>query len=207
MPPGNSTVDIATVDNSGSTSSGLLERVKAGESEAWRHLAELYGPMVLGWCQQSGLQTSDAADVMQEVFAAVLANVGDFRRDRSGDSFRGWLWTITRNRLRDHLRRRVSRPQAFGGTDAAEQFQQLPEALSEATDSGDQGGLIHRALDLIRPEFEDRTWEAFWRTTTGGHSTPGVGADLGLTPGAVRQAKYRILKRLRAQLDDLEKNV
>ena len=207
MPPANSNPDIATFDGSSSTSSSLLERVKGGESDAWRRLVELYGPMVLGWCQRSRLQTSDAADIVQEVFTAVLVNVPDFRRDGPGDTFRGWLWTIARNKLRDHIRRRECRPQAFGGTDAAEQFQQLPDALPDATDSGDHGGLMHRALDLVRPECENRTWDAFWRTTAGGQSTLDVAADLGLTPAAVRQAKYRVLKRLRAELDDLEKIV
>lgn len=200
-------MDITTWHNSGSASSGLLNRVKEGESDAWRRLVELYGPLVLGWCQQARLQTSDAADIVQEVFAAVLVNIPDFRRDRSSDTFRGWLWTITRNKLRDFLRRRECRPQAFGGTDAVEQFHRIPEALPDATGSGDDRGLMHRALDLIRPEFESRTWDAFWRTTAGGQSTSDVAADLGLTPGAVRQAKYRVLKRLRAELDDLDEIV
>jgi len=205
MPPVNSNIDIVTFDNSGSTSSGLLQRVKVGEPDAWRRLVELYGPMVLGWCQQSRLQISDAADIVQEVFAAVLVGLPDFRRDRPGDTFRGWLWTIARNKLRDCVRRRERRPQALGGSDAAEQFQQIPDALPDATSSEDHGGLMHRALELVRPEFEDRTWEAFWRTTAGGQSTPDVAADLGLTPGAVRQAKYRVLRRLRAELDGLER--
>jgi RNA polymerase sigma-70 factor (ECF subfamily) len=200
-------MDSVTFDNSGSTSSGLLQRVKEGESDAWRRLVELYGPMVLGWCQQSRLQVSDAADIVQEVFAAVLVSVHNFRRDRPGGTFRGWLWTITRNKLRDFLRRRECRPQAFGGTDAAEQFQQIPDSLPDATGSDDQRGLIHHALDRIRPEFDDRTWEAFWRTTAGGHAASNVAADLALTPGAVRQAKYRFLKRLRTELEDFEKIV
>jgi RNA polymerase sigma-70 factor (ECF subfamily) len=200
-------VDIATLDNSGSTSKGLLEQVKRGEPDAWRRLVKLYGPMVLGWCQQAQLQSNDAADIVQEVFASVSVNVPAFRHDRASDTFRGWLWTITRNKLRDHLRRRECRPQALGGTDAVERFQQIPDALPDVAASGDRGGLMHRALDLIRPEFEDRTWEAFWRTTADGQSTSHVAAELSLTPGAVRQAKYRVLKRLRAELEDLEKSV
>ena len=40
------------------------------------------------------------------------------RRDRSGDSFRGWLWTITQNKIRDQFRYRQGAPQAEGGSDA-----------------------------------------------------------------------------------------
>jgi DNA-directed RNA polymerase specialized sigma24 family protein len=48
---------------------------------------------------------ADAADVSQDVFAAVARHIADFRRERPGDSFRGWLWTITRNKVRYHWRR------------------------------------------------------------------------------------------------------
>src|SRR2546425_622239 len=88
-----------------STSSSLLERVKARDADGWRRLVRLYSPMVFDWCRQRGLQSEDAADVLQEVFQAVFQHVADFRRDRPGDSFRGWLWTITQNKLHDHFRR------------------------------------------------------------------------------------------------------
>jgi RNA polymerase sigma-70 factor (ECF subfamily) len=100
---------------SGSISSSLLERVRARDPQAWERLACLYGPLVYGWARQQGLQDADAGDVVQEVFGTVAARIADFRRDGPGASFRGWLWTITRNKLGDHFRRRASRPQAAGG--------------------------------------------------------------------------------------------
>ena len=48
-----------------------------------------------------GLREDDAADVFQEVFQSVAAHLSAFRRDRSGDTFRGWLRTITRNKVND----------------------------------------------------------------------------------------------------------
>ena len=62
--------------------------------------------------------------------------------------------------------------------------------------------LLRRALELIRVEFEEPTWQAFWRTTADGLSAIDVAAELGLSPGAVRQAKYRVLRRLRQELDE-----
>jgi RNA polymerase sigma-70 factor (ECF subfamily) len=92
---------------SGSTSSSLLERAKSRDPDAWRWLAEFYGPLVYNWARAAGLQPSDAADVAQEVFRSVSVKLADFRHDRTHDSFRGWLWTITRNKVRDyHFQRR-----------------------------------------------------------------------------------------------------
>jgi RNA polymerase sigma factor (sigma-70 family) len=90
---------------SSATSVSLLQRVKAQDGDAWRRLTELYGPTVYGWCRRAGLSPDDAADVGQEVFRAVVTAVDGFRRDQPGDSFRGWLCTITQNKIRDHWRR------------------------------------------------------------------------------------------------------
>ena len=189
-------------DDSSSTSLTLLDRARREDPEAWRRLVQLYGPTVFGWCRQSALQASDAADIVQEVFRAVWAGIGGLRKDRPADSFRGWLWTITRNKLRDHLRRCALRPVAPGGTDAYQQLQQLPDVPREATRLEEDRSLTHRALQLIRAEFEDRTWEAFWASAVEGCSADDIARDLGMTKGAVRQAKYRVLQRLRQDLCD-----
>lgn len=61
-------------------------------------------------------------------------------------------------------------------------------------------------LDLIRPEFEDRTWQAFWRATVDGQESSAVAETLGMTAVAVRQAKSRILRRLREALHELDES-
>ena len=102
----------------GSTASSLLERARQQTPGAWERLTTLYGPLVYSWSRRAGLQAEDAADVVQDVFRAVVIHLSGFRRERSGDSFRGWLWTITQNKIRDLRRRQAGRPEAVGGTDA-----------------------------------------------------------------------------------------
>jgi len=75
----------------GSTASSLLERVKLRQPGAWERLVDLYGPLIYRWCRRLGLAADDGPDVVQEVFAAAAAQLPSFRRDRPGDSFRGWL--------------------------------------------------------------------------------------------------------------------
>ncbi len=189
----------------GSTSSGWIRRVKQQEPEAWFQLSRLYAPLVWQWCQQAGLQPADTADIVQEVFAAVHKNVCRFRRESPQDSFRGWLWTITRNEVRMHFRRQQNRPQAAGGTEAQQALQEIPQffaAESLPGEKSDQHALPQRALNLLQHEFEDRTWRAFWRTTMDGQSSREAADELGMSPGAVRQTKYAVLQRLRHLLAD-----
>jgi RNA polymerase sigma-70 factor (ECF subfamily) len=183
------------------TSLSLLEAVRARDPEAWQRLAPLYGPLVYGWCRRQGLQAGDAEDVVQDVFLTVAARVADFRREREGDTFRGWLWTVMRHKIGDWIRRRNKQPQAAGGTDAYQHLQTTPAPDAGEAD-GDSGAasLYRRGLDLIRAEFEERTWQAFWRVA--GQDPADVAAALGLSRNAVYVAKSRVLRRLREVLGE-----
>jgi RNA polymerase sigma-70 factor (ECF subfamily) len=189
-----------------STHPSLLQRARGRDAIAWERVVALYGPLVLSWCRGMGLRDADAADVFQEVFQAVAAHLGGFHHGRSGGTFRGWLRTITRNKVRDHYRRREREPVGVGGSEAREYLEQFAGATPPDEPAGDdpaEAELLHRALAMIRGEFEARTWAAFWQTAVEGRAVADVAADLGMTPGAVRVAKSRVLHRLRTDLGDL----
>ena len=192
----------ADASRSDSTSSGLIEGVKRRAPEAWQRLAHLYGPLVYGWCRRAGLQARDAEDVLQEVFLTVAVRIADFRHDRPGDTFRGWLRTITHHKLGDWLRRQANREQAVGGSEALRRLLEAPAVEALETEPGEAGVLYHRALESIRAEFEERSWQAFWRVVVEEHNPADVAADLGLTRNAVYIARSRILRRLREVLGD-----
>ena len=200
---------MAVSANSFSTSASLIRRVKARDSEAWQRLSRLYGPLVYRWTRQCGLQPSDALDVVQNVFLSVSQHVADYSSQRPNHSFRGWLWTITRNAVREFYRQQKTHPAALGGSDAQIQFQQIAQTLDSLDGTPDaQSGfdasasLAHRALRLIKGDFEPRTWAAFWQSTIENQPAAEVGLELGLSTKAVRQAKYRVLCRLREVLAD-----
>lgn len=189
----------------GSTSSSLIELAKAHDQQAWRQLVRLYGPLVDFWIRRPGLQAADAEDVFQEVFQAVARGIAAFRKDRPGDTFRGWLRTVTRSKVGDFFRRRAGDPQAAGGSDALQWWQEWAEADSGSS-SGEESAAVQevwlRGLALIRAEFEDRTWEMFWRVTVDEQPAGEVAAGFGVSAAAVRLAKSRVLRRLREQLGD-----
>lgn len=183
----------------------LLQRVRARDSEAWRRLVDLYKPIVLSWCVRGGVNFTDAEDVSQEVFAAAAAALDRFHRDRPGDTFRGWLRAITRNQVLMLFRRNHGRPQAVGGSDAWQNLQELPDPLPGCgeDESVEVGQLYLRAVELVRSEFEERTWQAFWLTAIEDRAPAAVAQELNMTVNNVRQAKSRVLRRLREEVGDL----
>jgi len=188
-----------------SISTSLLLRVQGKEALAWQRLVHLVGPVVYNWCRHARLKPEDAADVGQEVFLAVSKSVAQFRRNEPGQSFRGWLWSITQRKVADFWRRRAVDPVAQG-TNQQEWLEQIP--LGESSDPSSGHGTrqpegLHRALQLIRSEFEDRTWQAFWHVTVESQVPAEVAQELNMSTRAVYIAKSRVLRRLRDELQDL----
>lgn len=191
---------------SDATSLSLLRRVQANDPLAWDRFATIYAPLLYSWGRRGGLKESDAEDVVQEVFQSVFAKIGDFRKQSQSESLRGWLWVIMRNRVRLFFRQQASQTRAAGGEQAAQRLAELPEAWNRDEDPStpdDQAALVQRALTLIAGDFSADTWQAFWRLAVEGHTVADIAAELGLTPSAVRQAKYRVLCRLREELVDV----
>jgi RNA polymerase sigma-70 factor (ECF subfamily) len=187
-----------------STSLTLLERARRREPEAWDRLVALYRPLVVFWCQRGGVRDLDAEDVSQEVFAAAAGGLDRFHRDRPGDTFRGWLHGITRNHIRLFHRRNQYQPRADGSTTAWELLHRVPDPCSTDDEEQAEVGRVYcRALELIRGDFEDHTWQAFCRTVLDGRSPLALTEELGMTAAAIRQAKARVLRRLKEAVGDV----
>jgi RNA polymerase sigma-70 factor (ECF subfamily) len=195
------------------TSLSLLGRVRAGESQAWQRLVALYRPLVHHWCRRSGVIDDDAEDIVQEVFATAAARIDTFRHDRPGDTFRGWLCGIHRNKILAFHRRRGQQPQASGGSALFHLLEQVPDSAEESpsdvsvaddpADDDEITALFRRAMALVQTEFASGTWAAFWGTAVEGRPTRDLAAELGVSPTAVRMAKSRVLRRLRQEVGDL----
>jgi RNA polymerase sigma-70 factor (ECF subfamily) len=195
-----------SAESSSSSHSTLLRQVRTQDPDAWRRLVYIYGPLIYQWCRSQRLQAADAADVMQEVFHSVAASIKQFAGRRPG-SFRGWLWMIARNKIRDFHRRERKQVRGQGGSDAMQRIGELPDAEPQCRSSNDSieasQAPQHRALLLLQKEFEPQTWQAFKQVVIDSRSVADVAADMEMTANAVRIAKCRVLKRLREEFGDL----
>jgi RNA polymerase sigma-70 factor (ECF subfamily) len=181
-----------------STSASLLERIRQREDAAsWARFVELYTPVIYGWARRSGLQESDATDVVQEVFAILLQKMSEFHYDPAR-SFRAWLKTIAINLVR--ARRRRNKEQQFpdgDGQDLAEAHEQ-PEWDAES-----RRELVRRALHIMQADFHPTTWQVCWQLVAEERPATQVAAQFGLSVGTVYAARFRVLTRLRQELAGL----
>jgi RNA polymerase sigma-70 factor, ECF subfamily len=187
----------------GSVSSSVLDRAKQGDEAAFRRLSMLYAGLVYHWSRSSGLSPEDTQDVCQQVFLTVHKNLGTFRRENPGDSFRAWLRTITRTRISDHFRKKP-RELAQGGEDLWRLEVSAPSSSNDTNQSTRESALIYQqALKLIAGEFSSRDCRAFHLVTIDGLTAQEVADQLGMTTNAVYIAKSRILKRLRDEFKEV----
>ena len=179
------------------TPPSLLEQLRRPDDQrAWRRFVDLYTPLLFYWARRVGLQESDAADLVQEVFALLVRKLPDFAYDRD-KGFRNWLRTVLMNKWRE-IGRRHALPTA-----GAVPEQAGPDAVAALAEEEFRRRLAVRALELMKAEFQPATWKACWEHAAIGRTAADVAAELGMSVNAVYLATSRVLRRLRQELDGL----
>ncbi|MEZ6137221.1 MAG: sigma-70 family RNA polymerase sigma factor [Pirellulaceae bacterium] len=186
-------------------SSQFLLGVQQMDASSWSRLVTIFGPIVYRWCRMSGVREADAPDIVQDIFAAVARGVAQFEKQKLNGSFRSWLATITRNKVRDYYRIQAKRQAGEGGTQALARLQAIPEENLDSTicSSTAQQPVVHGILQQVEAEFEPKTWQAFWLTTIDSAKAADVAESLGLSVASVYQAKSRVLRTLRQRLAEV----
>ena len=162
----------------------------------------LYGPLIYDWGRACGLQAEDAADVTQHVLQNVMKAIERFDHQ----SFRGWLWTITRNESRKYFQKMSQVESGAGGSVGTIQLSTLEanDQTEEVLEREWREALFRRAVELVKTDFTDITWQCFQRVALERQSVETVAKELQMTPGSVSQAKYRVLQAIKEEVERLE---
>jgi RNA polymerase sigma-70 factor (ECF subfamily) len=190
------------------TRASLLVRLRdGGDAGAWQEFVHLYAPVIYGFARKRGLQDADAADLMQEVLRSVSSAAHRLEYDPARGTFRGWLFTVTRNKIFNFLESRSRRVQGSGDSRVQERLEEhaAPDGkLSAEWDADYQRALAARAMELVKDEFLASTWEAFRLTAVEGRPPAQVASRVGLSVGAIYVAKSRVIARLRQEIERLQ---
>ncbi|HMF11801.1 MAG TPA: sigma-70 family RNA polymerase sigma factor, partial [Gemmataceae bacterium] len=186
------------------TRPSLLVRIRdARDGAAWSQFVTLYAPLIYGHARKHALQDADAADLTQDVLRAVAGAVHRLDYDPRRGSFRGWLFTIVRHKLRNFLAPRGRQLQGSSDTAAIQVLEQLAAPEEEQWEADYQRQLLAWAIERIRSEFQEKTWQAFRQMAVEGRSGKEVAASLGMSVAAVYLAKGRVLARLKEEIAQL----
>jgi RNA polymerase sigma-70 factor (ECF subfamily) len=177
------------------TSLTLLGKLIESPSGAdWQRFVNLYSPLLTSWTARAGVLKSDCDDLIQEVLIVVFKRIGEFEHQHPG-AFRGWLRSILANHLRNYFRKSKTQQCDFpiyGLTDPSSE-------LSRALDREHDEHLARELMKRIEKDFTPVTWSSFCEQVLEGKTPKEVAEKLDVSVGAVVQAKFRVLQRLRQE--------
>ncbi len=171
----------------------ILQRVAAGDAPAVRECLDRYGPLVWSIVRGQLSDTAMAEDLVQEVFIDVWKSAGRF--DPSVASEATFVATIARRRWIDR-RRQLSRQPEVEVIDES-RFVEDFDGLDHV-DISDEARVARAALAELRPEQR----RVLLLSIVGGLSHGQIAAKTSLPLGTVKSHVRRGLERVRALLDD-----
>ncbi|QRG05758.1 sigma-70 family RNA polymerase sigma factor [Xanthobacter dioxanivorans] len=164
----------------------MMQAALAGDQPAYEQLLREMAPAVRAVVRRRlsrlGAPTGETEDVVQETLLAVHLKRHTWR---SADPIGPWLWTIARNKLVDHLRRRGRRVEV-----PVENFADILPAPEERPDTA--AADVQRHLALL-PEKQQAVLRA---VAVDGASIGETAERMRMTPGAVRVALHRAFASL-----------
>lgn len=172
----------------------LIIRARAGDEAAWAELHRAHAGRLIAWLRT--LPSGDAAaapeDIAADAWLTAAQSLGKF--SGNSDDFAGWLFSIARNVANN--RRRTYARRATSPHDTA-----LPGGVDWGT-TGD-GALVINGNDATRRllgHLSRQEGEVIACIDVVGLDATATSQALGISVTAVRVARHRGLKRLRAIL-------
>lgn len=185
----------------------ILEGLLAGDDDAWNRFVSIASPVVYARCRKEGLSDADAGDVTQDAFLRVHKSMHTFRRNGENLRFRFWFNTVMKSAIIDFRRKDAKNPNGTGDSAVQGMLNNVADTIDPETtfssSDPDKVLLLRNALDNIKQDFEESTWQAFLLIHIEKVPGPEVAERLGKTSGAVRASAHRVKKRLEEELDGL----
>ena len=186
----------------------LLKLCDPRDHEAWVEFVVLYEPDRYSTLKPFGLEAPAALEDMEELLLVVRRSVDRWNPGQEHGSFRGWLRRVTRNLVVNWVRRRKRQlvTTALDLDALLIEEESIEGDESRQFDSELRRSLFHRASDQVRVEVQPQTWQAFWEVAVSGLEINEVAERMGMTAGAVRVAKCRVIARLREAVDKFKES-
>lgn len=159
----------------------IVERMRAGDEEAFGRFYKRYAAMVHG-IALARVPREEVDDLVQEVFIAAFRKISSLRDSAAAGP---WVAAMARNRAAEHYR-----------SAARSRSVELTDEIRGAEDHRNEAGEI---LSAIR-DLPDAYSETLILRLVEGLSGPEIARQTGLTPDSVRVNLHRGMKMLRQKL-------
>jgi RNA polymerase sigma factor (sigma-70 family) len=171
----------------------LVQRCLAGDPTAWEALVSRYADLVFGIARKQGVGADGCADVVQDVFLALLTGLPRLRRS---DRLLGWVVKAARREAWRKVRtsRRAARDDARAARSEADPSP-LPAAAVEELELRH---LVREAYATLGPRCRSVLDPLFLEEDARAYAS--LARELGVAVGSLGSARRRCLRELRREL-------
>ena len=163
-------------------------------------------PRLRSFIRRRVLDTSDAEDVLQDVFYELIAA---YRMMQPVEQVTAWMFRVARNRITDLFRRRktvsLNEP-ASADEDSAETLEDLLPAADAGPDAVFARGVLLEALEDALDELPAGQREAFLAHEVLGRSFKEMSAETGVSVNTLLARKRYAVLHLRKRLKEVQED-
>ncbi len=190
----------------------ILKLQNWNDQRSWDEFYRTYHRLIYSVAIQSGLTEHEAWDVVQETVFSIAKQSRENIYNPAQGSFKAWLLSITRWRIKDQFRRRRrdnANIQATLEGESREFLHKLPseqgETFERLWDREWRAHLTKAALARVRLKVSPLQFQIFDYHVIQGMSVEEVRRKLGVTASQVYLAKHRIGARLKDEIAELHR--
>jgi RNA polymerase sigma factor (sigma-70 family) len=202
------------------TRASLLGRLKdLGDQTSWNRFYEIYHDLIFSVARRAGLNEAEAREVVQDTLISVAKKMPEFTYDPAKDSFKGWLLTVVRWRIRDQLAKRSDNAHKQSGREQEPQEQDTrtetvervadpaKPALEGIWDEEWESQLLQTALARIKRQVQPQHYQIYHLHVVLGQSLREVGRSLGVNAAQVYLAKHRVGNFVKKEVQRLKQGL
>ena len=197
------------------TRTTLIKRLKNWQDQAsWQDFFDTYWKLIYGVAVKSGLNGTEAQDVVKETMISVAKHMPNFKYDRKTGSFKAWLLTMTRWRITDQFRKRDptchSRSHSDNNSDsaAAATLDNIADCTSldmEAFwDAEWKKTLFEAAMTKVKRSLDPKHYQIFDFSVNKKWAPAKIAETFGITIGQVYLTKHRVTEAIKEEVERLK---
>lgn len=194
------------------TRQSLIDRLKDhGDDASWQEFFNTYWKLIYSFALRSGLNDTEAQEVVQETIIGISRHMPDFKYDRAKGSFKSWLLQMTHWRIEDQRRKRhrdAARHQPLDdSTEGTKLIDSIPDPAGRNDTVWDEEwerNLLEAALQKLKPKVQPRHYQIFDLYVIKNWPISKVTATLGVNIGQVYLVRHRLTALLKKEIRSLE---
>ena len=192
------------------TRATLIERVRVQHDEkSWEDFVFYYRNFLYIICRRLNLAHHDAEEVVQAVLLKIWKKLPTFEYDENS-RFRSWLYTVTKNTVRDFCRKRSRTAEIVeqaGDYPAWNLGSRITEPqIEELAEKEWENYITNMALNNIKPHFSEKVMEIFMRLTQGTQAKV-LGEELDIPRNTIAVYKKRVMAKLKDEVARLQREL